>query len=245
MGPRFYVRLHGTRTAKESPNRSAARRFGRPGRRCRSSHLAVPRWAGRGRSSRGHGWRFSVCVPVGDQGGGGCTVVAGAPPGSGHRGHPADPRNGAGLDVGDSNPPQGSTRGCRIRTDRPRHRRCVCGERSGEARCGRGASLPCAPPRRRPRRGMPRAGRLVVPQQPRHPGCRPGRRSCRAAATPRLDHAAPGRSRCAAARAGGGSLPARRARRSDARRGCGGGRGARVHAPCRGGGITARKAEAE
>ena len=207
--------------------------------------MAVPRWAGRGRPSRGHGWRFGVRVPVGDQGGGGCTVVAGAPPGSGHRRRSGDPRNVAGLDVGGGNPPQGPKRDCRIRTDRPRHRRCVCGERSGEARRGRGASLPCGTHGRRTRHGMSRVRRLVVPQQPRHPGCRPGRRSCRAAAPPRLDHAAHGRSRRAAARAGGGSLPARCARRRDARRGCRGGRGARVHAPYPGGGITARKAEAE
>lgn len=237
--------LHGTRTAKESPNRSAARRVGRPGRGCRSSHLPVPRWAGRDRSCGGHGWRLGVRVPVGDQGGGGCTVVAGAPPGSGHRRHSGDPRNVAGLDVGDGNPPQGHARGCRIRTDRPRHRRCLCGERSGEARRGRGASLPRGTRKRRTRRGMPRARRLVVPQQPRHPGRRPGRRSCRAAAPPRLDHAAHSRGGCAAARAGGGSLPARCARRRDTRRGCRGGRAARVHAPCPGCGITAGKAEAE
>jgi hypothetical protein len=247
MAPASRFGPHGTRAAKEceSPGRSAARRVGRPGRGCRSRHLAVPRRAGRGRSGRGQGWRFGVRVPVGDPGGGGCAVVAGAPPGSGHRGHSGDPRNVACLDLGDGNPPQGHTRDCRIRADRRRHLRCLCGERSGEARSGRGASLPCGGRGRRSHRGVPRARRLVIPQQPRHSGRRSGCRSCRAAAPSRLDHAARGRGRRAAARAGGGSLPARRARRRDARRRCRGGGAARVPARCPGGGITAGKAEAE
>ncbi len=236
---------HGTRTAKESPGRSAVRRLGRPGRGRRSRHLAVPRRAGRGRSGRCHGWRFGIRVPLGDQGGGGCAVVAGPLPGSGHRGHPRDPRNIAGLDVGDGNPPQRHTGDRRVRADRPRHLRCLCGERSGEARGGRGASLPCGTRGRRSPRGMSRVRRLVIPEQPRHPRRRPGRRSCRAAAPPRLDHAPRGRGRRAAARAGGGSLPARCARRRDARRRCRGGGAACVPARCPGGGITAGKAEAE
>ncbi len=237
--------LHGTRTANESPSRSAARRVGRPGRGSRSCHLAVPRWAGRGRCCRGHGWSFGVRVPVGDWGGGGCAIVAGPSSGSGHRGRFGDPRSVADLDVVDGDPQQRHTGGRRIRPDRSGHRRGLCGERSAEARRGRGASLPCVTRRRRNRRGMPRSGGLVVPEQPRHPGRRPGRRSRRAAAPPRRDHAAVGRSCRAAACAGGRSLPARCARRRDARRHCRGRGAARVHAPCPKGGITAGKAEAE
>lgn len=207
--------------------------------------MAVPRWPGRGWCCRGHRWSFGVRVPVGDRGGGRCTVVAGPPPGHGHRGHFGDPRNVAGLDVVDSNPPQRRTRRRRIRTDRRRHRRGLCGERSGEAGGGRGAPLPCVTRRRRTCRGMSRSGGLVVPEQPRHPGRRVGRRSRRAAAPPRRDHAAAGRGRRATARTGGGPLPARCARRRHARRRCCGGGAARVHAPCPGGSITAGEAEAE
>lgn len=207
--------------------------------------MAVPRWAGRSWCCRGHGRGFGIRVPVGGRGGGGCTVVAGPAPGSGHRGHFDDPRIAAGLVVVDGNAPQGHTRGRRIRADRSRHRRGLCGERSGEGRCGRGASLPCATRRRRICRGVPRSGGLVVPEQPRHPGRRVGRRSRRAAAPPRHDHTAAGRGCRSAACAGGGSLPARCARRRDARRRCRGGCAAGVHAPCPGGGITAGKAAAE
>lgn len=170
--------------------------------------------------------------------------MAGPAPGSGRRGHSCDSRNVAGLDGVDGNPPRRRTGDCRIPADRPRHCRGLCGERSGEARGGRGASMPCVTHSRRTRRGMPRSGGLVVPEQPRHPGRRVGRRSRRAAAPPRRDHAAAGRGRCTAARAGGGPLPARRARRRDARRRGRGCRAARVHARCPVGCITAgHKAE--
>lgn len=207
--------------------------------------MAVPRWAGQSWCGRGHGWSFGVRIPVGDRSGGGCTAVAGPAAGSGHRGHSCDPRNVAGLDVLDSSSPQRHAVGCRIRTDRPRHCRGLCSERSGEARGRRGASLPCVTRRRRTCRGMPRSRGLVVPEQSRHPGRRVGRRSRRAAAPPRRDHLAAGRGRCATARAGGGPLPARRARRRNARRHCRGWCAARVHAPCTVGCITGGKVGAQ
>lgn len=207
--------------------------------------MAVSRWAGRGRCRQGHGRSFGVRVPVGDRGGGGCTVVAGPSPGSGHRGHPCRPRNAAGPDVVDGHPPPGCTGSRWIRSDRSRHRRGLCGERGGEARRGRGAPLSCVTRGGRPCRGVPRGGRLVVSEQPRNPGRRIGGRSGRAVAPSRRDHAAVGRGRRAAARAGGSPLPARCARRRAPRRHRGGGPAARVHALCPMGGITAGKTAEE
>lgn len=206
--------------------------------------MAVSRWAGRGWCGRGHGWSFGFRVPFADRRGGGCAVVAGPPAGSGHRGRTVDPGDGAGLVVVDSDPPQGRTRGRRIRADRSGHRRGLCGERSGEAGRGRGAALPCHTHRGRSRRGMSRSRGLVVPEQSRHPGRRVGGRSRRATAPSGHDHAAARRGRRAPARAGGGPLPPRCTRRRDARRRCGGGRAAGVHASCSAGGVTAGEAAA-
>lgn len=200
--------------------------------------MAVPRWPGRGRCDRGHRWSFGVHVPLAERGGGECAVVARSSPGIGHRGHSGHPRTVAGLEMVDSDPSEGHTRGRRIRVDRPRHRRGLCGERSGEAGGGRGAALPCIIHRRRGCHGMPRTGRLVVPEQPRYPGRRVGGRSGCAVASPRRDHAAAGRDRCAVACAGGSALPARCARRRITRRRCGRGRAACVHVACPMGGVT-------
>ncbi len=165
--------------------------------------------------------------------------MAGPAPGSGHRRHPGGSGTAARLDVVGSGPPQGPARGRRVRADRSRYRRRLRGERSAEAGGGRGAALPRAARGGRTRRGVPRHGRLVLPEQPRHPGRRAGRRHGRAQAAPRRCDTSVGRGRSAAACPGGGPLPPRRPGRRGPRRRCGGGRGARAPATGSAGGVTA------
>ncbi len=241
----FYVRTHGTRTARDNLGRSVVNRSGAAVCCSGCSRLAFPRWAGRGRHGRGHRRSLGVCVPFGDRDDGGRAVVAGPDPGSGRRGHSGDSRGVAGMDVVDRHPPLGHTRGCRNRVDRRRHHGCLCNQRSGEAGGGPGAALPCAARGDRRDCRMPRRGGLVVPEQSRHLGRRTGFRPGHVEAAPRCGHAAAGRGGGAVACPGRGALPARCAGWGDSRQRSGGGGVARVHAPCSACGVTVGEALAE
>lgn len=190
------------------------------------------RWCGRGGSAGP--WLVDRRLPPGHRGRRRRPAPPRLPAGARYRGRSggAGPAAGAGLVDGPRAAGRRRRRGCRA--DRPRHRARVRCERGIETRAGRGTPLP-GPGRAAVHRAhrLPTAGRLVVPQQPRHPRRRHGHRS--GPATTAVGVAGrPGRPRHG--RPPGGrrrALPARRGRRGCAGRGghgrCGGGTAALGH----------------
>lgn len=220
---RSYVRGHANPLSLHLPapvGRGAARRGRGGGRR------ALPRRAGRPRPRRGQIRSLGIRVPRADRSGGRCP---GGPSGGGERGHRGRPRAAAGRPGVDGAAPPGRAPHRRDRSGRPRHRGRPHAQRGPETGGGRGAALPCGA-RSRCHRPLPRAGGLVVPQQPRHPGRRPRDRHSRTAAALGRPGPADGSGGGAPARPGRGALSARRTRRGDPGRVRRGGRAARAGA---------------
>lgn len=179
---------------------------------------AVARRSGAARTDRGDAGGLRIRVPVADGSGRGRPGMAGAPSGTVLGGHADRPRPPAARDLLDGRPPEGRGGGRGDGAHRGRNRGGVRGQRGAESGRRRGASVPGGGGRRGGRR-VSRAGRLVVPQQPRHAGRRPRGRPGRAAAPAGRRDPAAGRGGGTAAGPGGGPLPARRGRRRAARRG--------------------------
>ncbi len=218
-GPGAFVRSPHGKAHTSTPLARAAVRVGRAagdgGGRDRD---AVARRAGAARPHRGHRRGLRIRLPVADRSGRGRPGVAGAPAGAVLRGHADRPRSAAARGLLDGCAPEGRGGGGGGRAHRRRDRRGVRGQRGAEAGRRRGASVPGGG-RRPGGRRVPRAGRLVLPEQPRHPGRRTRGRAGGAAAPTRRGDPAVGRGGGAAAGPGRGPLPARRDRRSPARRG--------------------------
>lgn len=215
-----------------TPLARAAVRVGRAaGVGRRRDRGAVAGGPGAARPEGGHPGDFRLPLPVGVGSGRGRSGVAGAPPGAVLRGHADRSRPAAARGLLDGRTPEGRGRGGGGRAHRRRDGRGVRRQRGAEAGRRRGTSVPGGG-RRPGGRHVPRAGRLVVPEQPRHPGRRPRGRAGGAAAPTGRGDAAVGRGGGAAAGPGGGPLPARRDRRGGARRG-GRHRGDRRAAPPR------------
>lgn len=166
----------------------------------------------------------------------------GAAAGGGDRGHPGGSRAAVGVGLVGCRTAWGHPAVRRYRAHRHRHRTGLRGQRGREAGGGRGAPLPGPAQRRGGRRRVPAPWRLVLPEQPRHPGRRPRGGPGHAAAAPRRRHPAAGRRGGAAAGPGGGALPARRAGRCGPRGLGDGGRAARLPAARPDRGVSAREA---
>lgn len=236
---------HETRNRKQNPqDRTAAARLRRTWLGRGSRRGARPGRVGHGRRGGGDGRCLGVDVPLGDRGGGRRALLDGTVAGSGHRRHPGGPRPAAGVGLVERRTPWGHPDVRRYRTHRHRHRGGVRRQRGGEAGGGRGAPLSGSALHRGDGRRVPAARRLVLPEQPRHPGGRPRGGPGRAAPAPRRRHPAGGRGGGPAAGHGGGALPARRAGRCGARGLGGGGRAARVPAARPDRGVSAREAAA-
>jgi hypothetical protein len=236
-----------TRNRQQNPaptDHESAARLRRPGLGGGGRRGARPRRPGHRPRRGGDGRRLGVHVPLGDRGGGRRALLDGTAAGSGHRRHPGDPRAVAPVGLVELRTPW---RHPDVRGDgahRHRHRGRVRPQRGGETGGGRGTPLPGPARHRGDGRRMPAARRLVLPEQPRHPGRRPRGRPGRAAPAPGGRHPAGGRGGGAAAGRGGGALPARRAGRRGPRGLRGGGRPARVPAARPDRGVSAREAAA-
>lgn len=199
---------------------------------------------GQGRCRGGDGGRLGIRLPFGDRGGRRRSLLGGAVAGGGHRRHPGGARAAAGVGLVGCRAARRHPAVRRNRAHRLRHRTGLRHQRDREDGGGRGAPLPGPARRRGGRRRMPAPGRLVLPEQPRHPGRRPRRGPGRAATPSRRRRPVAGRGGGSAARHGGSALPARRAGGRGPRGRRGRGRTARVPAPCPDSGVSARETAA-
>lgn len=220
----------------------AAARGRRPGRGGGHSRGTRAGWMGDGGDRGSVGRCVGFGLPLGDRGGCRRALLDGPAAGSGHGRGTAGPRPAAGVDLVARGTPCGPAAVRRRRARRCRNRTGLRDQRGREAGGGRGAPLPGPAPRRGGGRRVPATRRLVLPEQPRHPGGRYRGGPCGAPAAPRRGCSADGGRDGAPAGRGGGPLPARRAGRGGSRgRGDRGGAD-RVPAARPGGGVSAREA---
>lgn len=195
------------------------RRVGR-GRGSGRGLAGARRCAGDERAGTRHCGLLGAGLPGASRERGGRATVGGDRPGSGERGHFAVPGSAVGLGRLERPAPQGCGGAGRDGRGRRRDRRRLRNQRGAQTPRRRATSVP-GPARGRSPRAVSRAGRLVVPQQPRHTGRRAGRRCGPDTASARGRGLAGGRGGRPVAGACRGALSARRP----------GGRGARRYGP--------------